>query len=94
MADNMHWAFIVNGAIERASDASISVSNLSLGYHLVTFPSNVGGCTATLNNSMGMISAVPGDLAGYSANQATVSTFQEDGTAIALDFTVVCYSMT
>jgi hypothetical protein len=75
------WVRVINDGsgtpnVVRKSHASTTVVQQQPGVYLVTFPNNVRGltCVATLNNSVGTITAVPGDSAGLQSNQVTVST--------------------
>ena len=95
----LHWAYLIDqgsGArIERSSDASISVVTPQPGEYIVTFPGNVKniGCTATLNNSVGFITATPGDNSGLAANKVRVLTMNRDNSFGPRDFTVAVYWM-
>ena len=95
MPSQIHWACIVDqgsGArVERSSDDSITVDTRQPGEYLVTFPSSVArtGCTATLNNSVGFITGVPGDHSGLRDNQVRVLTMEPDNSFASRDFTVV-----
>jgi hypothetical protein len=75
------WLYVINDGsgtpnIVRRSHAGITVTQQQPGHYVVTFPINVSGlaCVATLNNSVGTVTAVPGESAGLSPNQVTVST--------------------
>ena len=75
------WVYVINNGsgtpnVVRRSHAATTVAQQQPGVYLVTFPPAVKGlaCVATLNNSVGTITAVPGDNAGLPANQVTVST--------------------
>ncbi len=75
------WIYVINTGIGtpnvvRKSHAATTVVQQQPGVYLVTFPPGVRGlaCVATLNNSVGTITAVPGDSAGLAANQVSVST--------------------
>lgn len=77
----MAWVRVVNDGsgtpnVVRKSHASTTVVQQQPGVYLVTFPTGVRRltCVATLNNSVGTITAVPGDVAGLQPNQVTVST--------------------
>ncbi len=76
----MAWVYVINGSgapnVVRRSHAGTTVVQQQPGVYLVTFPRAVRllACVATLNNSVGTITAVPGDSAGLLPNQATVST--------------------
>jgi hypothetical protein len=75
------WIYVINNGsgtpnVVRRSHAATTVTQQQPGVYVVTFPPAVKGlaCVATLNNSVGTITAVPGDNAGLPANQVTVST--------------------
>jgi hypothetical protein len=75
------WVYVINDGsgtpnVVRRSHSGTTVVQQQPGVYLVTFPSTVRGfaCVATLNNSVGTITAVPGDSAGLPPNQVTVST--------------------
>ncbi len=75
------WVYVINSGsgtpnLVRRSHPSTTVVQQQPGVYLVTFPQAVKGlaCVATLNNSVGTITAVPGDNAGLPANQVTVAT--------------------
>ena len=90
-----YWAAVVDqgkaARIERASHDSISVQTLKPGEYVVVFPNDVrsAGCTATLNNSVGFITAVPGDRSGLPANGVRVLTMSPSNVLEARDFTIV-----
>ena len=94
----IHWAYIQHDFsgtnVVRASDSAISVLTVEPGHDIVTFPSSVDGCTATICNSMGRITAIPGDQTDLAANQVRVTTFFETAAYSARDFTIVSYTMT
>ena len=61
------WVYVVNDGsgtprIVRRSHPKIAVSQVQAGEYVVTFPKIVKNltCVATLNNSVGTITAVPG----------------------------------
>jgi hypothetical protein len=75
------WVYVINNGsgtpnLVRRSHAGTTVTQQQPGVYLVKFPPAVKrlACVATLNNSVGTITAVPGDNAGLPANQVTVST--------------------
>ncbi|MEO8431518.1 MAG: hypothetical protein ABI592_08415 [Acidobacteriota bacterium] len=75
------WVYVINDGggvprVVRRSHSGITVQQQQAGVYLVTFPTSVRrlACVATLNNSVGTITAIPGDNAGLPANQVTVVT--------------------
>jgi hypothetical protein len=77
----MAWLYVINNGggtpnVVRRSHSATAVVAQQPGVYLVTFPPAVQGlaCVATLNNSVGTITAVPGDNAGLLPNQVTVAT--------------------
>ena len=95
----IHWAYITNGGsgarVERASRRAIAVETVQPGQYVVTFPRNVRnvGCTGTPNSSGGLVTCVPGDVAGLAENQVSVVTIDAFGSGLIIfDFTVVVYS--
>jgi|SRR5262245_51246760 len=75
------WLYVINSGsgtpnIVRRSHSGTTVAQVQPGEYVVTFPPFVSGlaCVATLNNSVGTITAVPGDSSGLSPNQARVLT--------------------
>ena len=80
------WLYVIDNGrghpkIKRKSHAGISIVQNSIGNHTVTFPPSISRltCVATLNNSVGMITAVPGDNAGRPPNTVNVLTFSTPG---------------
>jgi hypothetical protein len=91
----MGWVYVRNDGsgpvVIRASDPSITVGQVQPGQYIITFGQEVAEltCVATVNNSVGTITAVPGDNAGLSANQVSVLTLGLDNSFQgSLDFTV------
>jgi hypothetical protein len=75
------WVYVINtGAgtpnVVRGSHSATTVVQTQPGAYVVTFPSSVSAltCVATLNNSVGTITAVPGDNSGLAPNQVRVVT--------------------
>lgn len=75
------WVYVINNGsgtpnIVRRSPAATTVAQVQPGEYVVSFPRTVRGltCVATLNNSVGTITAVPGDHSGLSPNQVRVLT--------------------
>jgi hypothetical protein len=75
------WVYVINQGIgvpkiQRRSHTGITVTQSQTGVYVVTFPVNVQGlaAVATLGNSVGTITAVPGENAGLPPNHVTVST--------------------
>ena len=75
------WIYVINDGsgtprIVRRSHSGTTVTQLQAGEYVVTFPATVRSlaCVATLNNSIGAITAVPGDNSALSANQVRVLT--------------------
>jgi hypothetical protein len=62
--------------IVRTSDAGTTVTQVQPGEYVVTLPCAVSGlaCVGTLNNSVGTVTATPGDSSGLSPNQVRVLT--------------------
>jgi len=75
------WIYVINSGsgipnVVRRSHSATTVTQQQPGVYLVKFPPSVRGlaCVATLNNSVGTITAVPGDSAGLPSNHVTVTT--------------------
>lgn len=75
------WVHVINTGsgtpnVVRRSHPATTVTQQQPGVYLVKFPPGVRrlACVATLNNSVGTITAVPGDSAGLPANHVTVTT--------------------
>ena len=92
-ASEPEWAYVVNGKVQHGSRQGISVQTIEPGYYIVTFPRDikVRGVTATVNNSHGDITAMPGDSTGLESNQVRIFTFSPGGGFEARDFTSVVY---
>jgi hypothetical protein len=96
----LHWAYLIDqgviaeGArVEHSSDPTVSVETPQSGEYIVTFPPDIPvlGCTATMNNSVGFITAVPGENSGLQLNQVRVLTMNPDNSFGPRDSTVVAY---
>jgi hypothetical protein len=92
------WAYVVdNGSgaqVQQGSRRGISVETIEPGHYVVTFPTDIKvlGVTATVNNSQGDITAVPGTNSGLEANQVRVLTATPSGPGFeARNFTVAVY---
>jgi hypothetical protein len=75
------WVYVINDGsgtpnVKRTSRTGITVVQDQPGVYTVTFPQSGSGltCIATLNNSVGAITAVPGDNANKPANTVQVLT--------------------
>jgi len=75
------WVYVINDGsgtpnVARRSHAATTVTQVQPGEYVVNFPPTVRDltCVATLNNSVGTITAIPGDSSGLSSNQARVVT--------------------
>lgn len=75
------WVYVINDGsgtpnVKRQSRPGITVVQDQPGAYTVTFPESGFGltCVATLNNSVGVITAVPGDNASKPANTVQVLT--------------------
>ena len=75
------WVYVINDGsgtphVVRRSHAGITVAQKQPGEYVVTFPRTIRLLTpvATLNNSVGTITAVPGENSGLAANQVRVLT--------------------
>ena len=75
------WVYVVNNGGEtpniiRRSHPAITVIQVQPGEYVVNFPETMQAltCVATLNNSVGAITAIPGEESGLSANQVRVLT--------------------
>ena len=75
------WVYVINDGsgtpnVKRRSHSGITVAQVQPGEYVVTFPSAVRNlaCVATLNNSVGTITAIPGDVSSLAPNQARVLT--------------------
>lgn len=75
------WLYVINDGsgsprIVRSSHPGTMVTQEQPGEYVVTFPLTVPGlaCVGTLANSVGTITAVPGENTGLSPNQVRVFT--------------------
>jgi hypothetical protein len=75
------WLYVINDGsgspnIVRSSHSGTTVTYVQPGEYVVTLPFSVPGlaCVGTLNNSVGTITAIPGDNSGLSPNQVRVLT--------------------
>lgn len=93
------WVYVINDGggtpnVVRRSHSGTTVTQQQPGVYLVTFPPAVKGlaCVATLNNSVGTITAVPGDNAGLPPNQVTVATLTlQNSFGGAYDFSLAVF---
>ena len=97
MADTA-WVYVIcDGAtarISRASQSGFSVTRNQPGEYVVSFLSNMREliCVATLNSSVGVITAIPGDSTGLDPNQVRVFTGEPNGgRAGAVDFSLAVH---
>jgi hypothetical protein len=96
------WIYVMNDGsgtprIARASDDNISVKQVQPGEYVVTFDTKVKdlACIATLNNSVGFITAVPGDNSGLQASEVRVITLNPDNSlGGAFDFSLAVFFRT
>jgi hypothetical protein len=75
------WLYVINNGsgvpnVVRSSPSGITVTQVQPGEYVVTFPRRFSdlACVATLNSSVGTITAVPGENTGLSPNQVRVLT--------------------
>jgi hypothetical protein len=75
------WVYVINDGsgtpqVVRSSHSGTTVTQVQPGEYVVTFPGSVRDltCVATLNNSVGTITVVPGEHTGLLPNQARVLT--------------------
>ena len=75
------WVYVINDGsgtpqVVRSSHPGTTVAQVQPGEYVVTFPASVRDvtCVATLNNSVGTITVVPGEHTGLLPNQARVLT--------------------
>lgn len=93
------WVYVINDGsgiphIVRRSHPTITVSQVQAGEYIVTFPANVNNftCVATLNNSVGTITAVPGENSALLPNQVRVLTLSLNNLLInSYDFSLVVF---
>jgi len=80
MATGTAWLYVVNDGsgpqIRRTSHSGITVIMTQPGNYTVTLPVTVAGlaAVASIGNSIGTITVVPGESAGLAPNQISVST--------------------
>lgn len=94
------WAYVINDGsgtprLARASDSTISIRQEQAGEYVVTFPPAVArlSCVATLNNRVGLITAIPGDNSGLQPNQVRVLTLTLDNKLAGnYDFTLSVFA--
>jgi hypothetical protein len=93
------WVYVSNADenvphIVRSRPIPVYANQRIPGEYIVSFPPEFKdlACTATLNNSAGFVTAIPGDHSGLAHNQVRVLTFNLGGQlAPNLDFTLeVC----
>jgi hypothetical protein len=81
--------------VAATSDFGVSIRQVQLGQHLVTFPEGIkiAGCIATPNSGEGMITATHPQLNNtLSPNQVSVLTFDPNGAFTgAQDYTLVAF---
>jgi hypothetical protein len=93
-----HWVYVVNDGsgvpnIIRRSDPSITVDQLQPGEYVVQFPARELTCLATLNNSGGAITAIPGENSGLDSSQVRVLTMAlGGGPGGPLDFSLAVFA--
>ncbi len=93
------WVYVINdGAgvprIVRASHSGITVTQRQPGEYVVAFPVSARGlaAVATLGNSAGAITAIPGENTGLPPNQVRVATHSlEDGLRGSFDFSLAVF---
>ena len=75
------WLYVINNGsgtpnLVRTSDPGTTVTQVQPGEYVVTLPFRVSGlaCVATLGNSVGTITAIPGDNSGLAPNHVRVLT--------------------
>jgi hypothetical protein len=84
------WVYVINDGsgtpnVKRKSRAGITVVQDQTGVYTVTFPESGSGltCVATLNSSVGAITAVPGDAADKPANTVRILTADLNNNAMS-----------
>jgi hypothetical protein len=90
------WVYVVNDGsgkpqVRRSCPAGVKVTQVQPGEYIVTFPTikKVFAPVATLNNSVGTITAVPGDSSALAPNQVRVLTLSLGNALLGVyDFTV------
>jgi hypothetical protein len=98
MATGIAWLYVINDGsgpqIRRTSHSGITVVVNQPGNYTVTLPVTVSGlaAVATLGNSVGTITAVPGENTGLAPNQISVSTLTlQNQLSPALDFSLAAF---
>jgi hypothetical protein len=98
MATGTAWVYVINDGsgpqIRRTSHDGITVIMNQPGNYTVTLPFAVSGlaAVATLANSVGTITAVPGENTGLAPNQISVSTLTlQNQLSPALDFSLAAF---
>jgi len=83
------WGYVINDGsgvpkIKRTSHAGTTLTQGQPEEYVVTFPLSIAGlaAVATLANSVGTITAVPGESSALSPNQVRVATLTLDHQAI------------
>lgn len=93
------WLYVINDGsgspnTVRSSHAGTTVTQVQPGEYVVTLPFTVSGltCVGTLNNSVGTITAVPGDSSGLSPNQVRVLTLSLQNQLVgSFDFSLAVF---
>lgn len=75
------WVYVINDGsgvpnIVRSSHSATTVTQVQRGEYVVTFPTSVRdvACVATLGNSVGTITAIPGENSALESHQVRVLT--------------------
>jgi hypothetical protein len=90
------WVYVVNDGsgkpqVRRSCPSGVKVTQVQPGEYIVTFPTikKLLAPLATLNSSVGTITAVPGDSSGLSPNQVRVMTLSLGNALLGIyDFTL------
>jgi hypothetical protein len=90
------WVYVVNDGsgkpqVRRSCPAGVKVAQVQPGEYIVTFPTikKALAPVATLNNSVGTITAVPGDSSALAPNQVRVLTLSLGNALLGVyDFTL------
>jgi len=93
------WVYVINNGtgipnVVRRSHQTISVSQVQAGEYIVTFPGYIRNltCVATLNNSVGTITAIPGENSGLSPYQVRVLTLSLNNSLMnSYDFSLAVF---
>jgi hypothetical protein len=91
------WVYVTNDGgvpkIKRTSHAGTTVTQIQLGELVVTFPLSIPGlaAVATLADSVGTITAVPGESSALSPNQVRVFTLTLDNQAGSYAFSLAVF---